>query len=228
MTSAQALYLLLTFIVAGGGAYLGSYLKKKGENLATHEDIGKLVDQMAAVTMATKEIEAKISDDAWSRQKRSELRRDIMLETVDGISRIRAEMGRLMATTAAAALITNEAAKRELAEQTKSCRLALICESPKLLSLSYRLALVTGNALQREFAELRELLLAARFPAGGVMGKAESELASKTDAATTRVLEAIRDELGFPPVAITPQSTESSAAPSLGRQGPEAGTHTRR
>ncbi len=44
---------------AGAGAFIGSYLMKKGENLATHEDINKLVDQVKSVTQATKEIEAK-------------------------------------------------------------------------------------------------------------------------------------------------------------------------
>jgi hypothetical protein len=52
---------VVTFLSGGTGAYLGSYLKKKGENLATHEDINKLVDQVSAVTTATKQIETKIS-----------------------------------------------------------------------------------------------------------------------------------------------------------------------
>lgn len=60
------------------GSYLTSYMKKKGENLATHEDIDKLVAQMVAVTQATKEIESKISDDVWDRQKRWEMKRDAM------------------------------------------------------------------------------------------------------------------------------------------------------
>ncbi|HVW10944.1 MAG TPA: hypothetical protein VHC90_20295 [Bryobacteraceae bacterium] len=47
-----ATYAVTTFVTAGIGAYLASYFKKKGENLATHEDIGKLVDQMKAVTHA--------------------------------------------------------------------------------------------------------------------------------------------------------------------------------
>lgn len=71
-----------TFVAGGAGAYLGSYLKKKGENLATHEDIDKLVDQVKAVTKATKEIEAKISDDVWSRQKRWEVQQAALLETL--------------------------------------------------------------------------------------------------------------------------------------------------
>ena len=33
----------LTALVAGGAAYLGSYLRKKGENFATHEDVDKLI-----------------------------------------------------------------------------------------------------------------------------------------------------------------------------------------
>lgn len=66
---------------AGAGAFLGSYLKKKGENLATHEDVDKLVDQMKAVTQATKEIENKISSDLWDRQKRWELKREVIFDT---------------------------------------------------------------------------------------------------------------------------------------------------
>jgi hypothetical protein len=53
--------LVITASVAGIASYLGSYLKKKGENLATHEDINKLVDQVSAVTAATKQIEARIT-----------------------------------------------------------------------------------------------------------------------------------------------------------------------
>jgi hypothetical protein len=34
---------LVTLVSAFIGSYLSSYLKKKGENLATQEDIGKLV-----------------------------------------------------------------------------------------------------------------------------------------------------------------------------------------
>jgi len=64
------------------GAYLGAYLKKKGENLATHEDIDKLVDQVRAVTQATKEIEAKISSDVWTRQKQWEMKREVVFDAM--------------------------------------------------------------------------------------------------------------------------------------------------
>lgn len=77
----------ITAFVAGAGAYLGSYLKKKGENLATHEDIKQLVEQVSAVTKATKEIEAKISD-VWTRQKHWEMKRDVVFDTSRKIARI--------------------------------------------------------------------------------------------------------------------------------------------
>jgi hypothetical protein len=92
-----AAYAVTTFVTAGCGAYLGSYLKKKGENFATHEDIGKLVEQMKAVTHATKEIEAKISDDVWARQRRWELRRDIMLQAMDELTNMQGAMAALTA-----------------------------------------------------------------------------------------------------------------------------------
>jgi len=41
-------------ISAAVGAYLGGYLKKKGENLATHEDIARKSDGRAAASVASK------------------------------------------------------------------------------------------------------------------------------------------------------------------------------
>jgi hypothetical protein len=66
-TLQTVMFWLIAALFAGFGAYFGSYFRKKGENLATHEDISKLVDQVSAVTKATKEIEAKISSDVWDR-----------------------------------------------------------------------------------------------------------------------------------------------------------------
>lgn len=73
---------LLPFITAGLGAYLGGYLKTKGENLATHEDIAKLDAQVRVVTTTTEEIKAKISDEVWNRQKRWELKREVLFDAV--------------------------------------------------------------------------------------------------------------------------------------------------
>src|SRR5258708_37592579 len=77
---------LTTLVSAFIGSYLGAYLKKKGENLATHEDIDKILDHVRAVTITTKEIEAKISSDVWDHQKRWEAKRDALFEAVKKLS----------------------------------------------------------------------------------------------------------------------------------------------
>jgi hypothetical protein len=77
---------ITTLVSSGAGSFLGAYLKKKGENLATHEDIDDLVDQVRAVTTTTKEIEAKISNDVWDRQKRWELKREVLFGAMKKIA----------------------------------------------------------------------------------------------------------------------------------------------
>jgi hypothetical protein len=77
---------ILTVLGSFTGGYVGAYLTTKAKNLATHEDIGKLVDQVTAVTTATKEIEAKISIDVWDRQKRWETKRDVLFSAIPRIA----------------------------------------------------------------------------------------------------------------------------------------------
>src|SRR5664280_2382186 len=89
---------LLPFISAGAGAYLGGYLKKKGENLATHEDIEKLKEQVRVVTTTTKEIEAKISDEVWNRQKRWELKREVLFEASKRLAQVEDQLMRISVT----------------------------------------------------------------------------------------------------------------------------------
>ncbi len=72
-----AAWVVATAGASFAGSYFAAYLKKKGENLATHEDIDKVVDQVKAVTQTTKEIEAKISGELWDRQKQWELKREV-------------------------------------------------------------------------------------------------------------------------------------------------------
>jgi len=71
----------LSGAVGAFSAFVVSYMKEKGKNLATKEDVQDVVSQMSAVTEATKRIEAEISDKVWDRQKRWELRRDVAFET---------------------------------------------------------------------------------------------------------------------------------------------------
>ena len=84
----HSVWLALTTIGAWFAAYCGSYFRTKGENLATHEDIDKLVDQVRAVTTATKEIEAKISNEVWDRQRQWELKREVLFEATKRLAEL--------------------------------------------------------------------------------------------------------------------------------------------
>jgi|SRR5579862_1022393 len=77
---------LLTIALGGIAGYLAGYGKKKGENLATKEDMKDVLDQVSQVTATTKKIEADISSGLWDRQKRWELRRDVLFEAAKRIA----------------------------------------------------------------------------------------------------------------------------------------------
>jgi hypothetical protein len=63
-----------------------SYSTRKGENLATHEDIDKLVDQVKAVTQATTKIESEIASGIWDKQKQWEIKRDVLFEVTKRVA----------------------------------------------------------------------------------------------------------------------------------------------
>lgn len=99
INDAQTLVSFVLGAVGGGaGAYFGSYLKRKGENVATHEDIDKLVAQVAAVTKTTKEIEAKISTEVWDRQKQWEIKKEAVFEVLKAAGSLHSTIGSLHAT----------------------------------------------------------------------------------------------------------------------------------
>jgi hypothetical protein len=77
------------------GGFLKSYMGRKGENLATHEDIQKLVDQVRAVTAATEEIKAQISNE----QREWNLKRDVLFEAVKDITALHHSASKVAALT---------------------------------------------------------------------------------------------------------------------------------
>src|SRR6266404_5585950 len=83
--------------------YLTAYMKKKGENFATSEDLQDLVKQMSAVTEATKKIEAEISSGVWDKQKRWELRRDTLFEVAKRLTQLDEALSQLYSVASAGA-----------------------------------------------------------------------------------------------------------------------------
>jgi hypothetical protein len=192
---------------AGAGAFLGSYLKKKGENLATREDLNDLVNQVQAVTTATKEIEAKISNEVWGRQKRWELKRDSLFEVGKSMT------GKIDALTALYSFYDSEN-KRERGSAIPADRqekqLRLKTEYNNAASSFDNAALlagfVCGEELQRATLKLGEFVRTMGIAAPqGTIELFESnakELVQKRQA----VIIAIRKELGIDPQS-TPQSS---------------------
>jgi hypothetical protein len=60
-------------------SYFGPYLTQKAKNLATHEDIQKLIDQVRE----TERVKAEISDSMWDRQSRWTYKRDLYVKIVE-------------------------------------------------------------------------------------------------------------------------------------------------
>src|SRR5580698_687871 len=62
-------------------SYFSPYLSEKAKNLATHEDIQKLVDQVRE----TERVKAEITDRTWDRQMRWNLKRDIYIRLLESV-----------------------------------------------------------------------------------------------------------------------------------------------
>ncbi|MGB8064673.1 MAG: hypothetical protein WCF26_22495 [Candidatus Sulfotelmatobacter sp.] len=207
---------LVGFVSSGAGAFIGSYLKKKGENIATHEDISKLVDQVRSVTQATKEIEAKISGELWDRQRHWEAKRDSLLSAVKSLSSVDSHFS-LFRETVDFGLKNKppeEELNRKLFEAVKG-----YSEAQDMLDEAVLLVdMICGETTVLALREVRKLV-----------GQ-RSELLVKKDVDGADALKkryyrslydfksALRSELGI--VVITPQDSESSATPRPDPQNP--------
>src|SRR6267154_6061151 len=80
---AGAAFILNAIVIGFWKPWLGAYGGEKGKNLARKEDLDAILAEVRAVTIAQKEIEAKLTGDLWRQQTvRAEKRTlygDIML-----------------------------------------------------------------------------------------------------------------------------------------------------
>jgi hypothetical protein len=79
----------LTVIGSAVAAYSGAYFKKRGEDQAITDGFAEVLRQTRETTEGTKAIETKISDRLWDRQKRWELRQDLLFDATREITRVR-------------------------------------------------------------------------------------------------------------------------------------------
>jgi hypothetical protein len=202
---------VVTFLSGGTGAYLGSYLKKKGENLATHEDINKLVDQVSAVTTATKQIETKISSDLWDRQKQWELKREVLFDAAKKLSEVDNRL--LSLHTFWEHLLQGKIEGEESWIQLKNKYVTEWRDSMRSLEETESLIFVTcSRETMLAFAEFTDLL--RNTSSKIVSGDLEAYAKSKTERGKIMALVRIeiRKELGIN-FDLTPQSITSLANP---------------
>ena len=74
--------LLTSLVTAGFGAFLGAYLQQKGRNLATREDLDKVV-------RVTEEIRAQVSGALWLEQTRWNSRREVYTKLLEHLGELR-------------------------------------------------------------------------------------------------------------------------------------------
>jgi hypothetical protein len=83
MIEVNLLTVFVVALVAGIGAYFGTYLREKAKNRAIHEDINRVV-------RATEDIKAEVSGNLWLRQRRWELERELYSRLLENLNEIRA------------------------------------------------------------------------------------------------------------------------------------------
>jgi hypothetical protein len=185
---------VISFICAGAGAYFGSYLKKKGENLATHEDIAKVLEDLRQVTTTTKEIEAKISGELWDRQKQWELKREILFDATKRLSAVENQLLAMHTVWEQSRTMEEGLARSQLKHDTviqwRDCIHSLE-ETEALISVS------CSKETMYAFAELLDLLrgTVSKIVQGDTeaYGKDQEERVKKVG----RARGAIRKELGL-------------------------------
>jgi hypothetical protein len=147
-----------TLIGAFIGSYLAGYLKKKGENLATHEDIDKLVDQVRAVTTATQEIEARISNEVWDRQRSWELKKETLLDAARALAVFESAVGRLNATYYALKDISDKDSPLYVKHEAKALT-ALSSASRSFDRAQLLVSLVSGKDVEKSFLVVNKMLM---------------------------------------------------------------------
>lgn len=209
----------LTILVSAFvGSYLAGYLKKKGENLATHEDVAKLVAQMAAVRQATKEIEATISNDVWERQKKWEVKRDALFRTVRELGNVEYALAMLEAT-----FITGLNAQAIGLKVLKTDKEAVELWNSALLSFNRASILATLLCGEDVGSAVEAMRKSMRITSNAFIRYQPSPLPPDTlPSQMNTLIAAIKSELRLS--GATPRSSVSSAAQAPGSPNPGANT----
>jgi hypothetical protein len=90
MEGREIFLLVLVLITSGVGAYLGTYLREKGRNVATKEDI-------AEITEKVEQVRVQLTGGLWVDQERWKFKRDLYRELLEALYAMNSAMFRLVA-----------------------------------------------------------------------------------------------------------------------------------
>jgi hypothetical protein len=150
---------VLSLITAGAGAYIGSYLKKRAENLATKDDFNDLKAQTAALTQTAKQIEAKISDEVWASQRQFEMKQDGAFKALKAYHRFRDACGAFVSAEEKYRKADSESAAEKLGDERVNAAVEWRQALGKLVDVLNILRFVGGPVTRMKVGSLCELLL---------------------------------------------------------------------
>jgi hypothetical protein len=133
--------LLGGLIVYAFRTYLVSYSAKKGENLATKEDIHEL-------TRIVEEVKTDVSGDEWDRKRRWEMRRDVVDEAVRTVGELELTLFDLQTYYSITVPEREDVKAKALSRQQEARDHFDLC-SQKYYRVMFSVDLVAGEALQK-------------------------------------------------------------------------------
>lgn len=138
-----ALSVIVALLVGG---FLKSYTSNKGENLATHEDIEKLVEQVRAVTNATEKIKAAISTE----QREWNLKREVLFEAVRDMATLQHAAWKVASISAMAKRTSSEHVRHLKSDASSELNIAISAfwKSRTLVDITF------GQEVSRGFLEI--------------------------------------------------------------------------
>ena len=196
----------LAIVGSGLAAYFGSYMKQKGVNLATNEDLSMLVSQLKATTHATKQIESLYSGRLWEEQRQWELKRDSVLSALQALQLARSTLMEFAVACDQAAKVgprvDNQLSQAEYADQIKWFN--------SMTKFDESLVPVRLICSRTSFSAFRDAGQQIRLGASGLMhGTVHNydKMAFEINVAVWKSFDAARTELGI-------ESDSQAATPS--------------
>lgn len=215
--------ILATLASAFAGSFLAGYLKKKGEKLATHEDLNNLVEQVEATTRATKAIESRISNEVWDRQRQWELKRDAVIGAIQALSA--SEDTLMMACTFYQMLL-----KKRTSLAKEEYEKAMLDWNDKMNDFESKRTiakLMCGDEFNTALTTVRNAIRTGMKWMMNKSTRSYDEIGSLVSPAMHAAVIGARRELGLPE-EVNPQSNGSSATPNPDSRGPVRGKRVRR